>query len=341
MVSSLQAVRLCEVLLEQGPGCTWALRRDLAVHCVFGDSLPLFGTPPAELAGRSLLEALPQEIRETWRDRTERAFGGETVAVREHAGSRLFSITYYPVLVEGEIAYAGGTAVDLTPWNAAEQELRNTALNVLATRELERTRFARFLHDEVGQCLSAAGLQLDLLRMDLEDTAPEVPARTAEIQEVLERVMQRVREFSSDLNPATVERAGLYAALDRMVGRVRRDFPGTLRLMADSSVRLDAPAANAFYRIAEQALDNAIRHAGCTQLEVQFKSTRMGPALEIRDNGAGFDAAGVEDGHCGLGMLIMRHCAREAGIELAVSSLRGRGTTVRAVFKPAAEAAND
>lgn len=199
MVSSLQAIRLCEVLLEQGPGCTWALRRDLAVHCVFGDSLPLFGIPSAELAGRSLLEVLPQEIRESWRDRTERAFRGETIAVREHASSRLFSITSYPVLVDGQIALAGGTALDLTPWNAAGQELQNTAPNVLAVRELERTRFARFLHDEVGQCLSAAGLQLDLLRMDLEDLVPAVPARTAEIQEVLDRVMQRVREFSNDL----------------------------------------------------------------------------------------------------------------------------------------------
>jgi signal transduction histidine kinase len=147
--------------------------------------------------------------------------------------------------------------------------------------------------------------------------------------------MERVREFSHELNPDVVERAGLKAALDRMVGRLRRNFPGTLRLMADSSLRIEPGLAEAFYRIAHEAVDNAIRHSGCTQVEVLLKSTRPGPALEVRDNGAGFDTGEAKD--TGLGLLIMQHCAAEAGLDLAVSSVRQRGTTVRATLRAKTE----
>jgi len=65
---------------------------------------------------------------------------------------------------------------------------------------------SRFLHDSVGQNLTALGLQLDLIRMDLERAAPEVGARVAEVQKVLGEMMGRhVREYSYELNPATVE----------------------------------------------------------------------------------------------------------------------------------------
>lgn len=338
MASSLQAGRLCEELLEAAPWCTWAIRPDLTFHLIYGNPLPLFGIPASGLTGRKLADVLPPQTRDIWQQRAERVFAGERLSLREQAASGLVSAVWYPVREGGEIAFAAGAAMDMSPLSTSERGLRHTALKVLQARESERTRLARFLHDEVGQCLSAAGLQLDLLRMDLEPVLPDIPARTAEVQQVLERVMERVREFTHELNPATVERAGLYSALDRMIGRLRRGFGGTVRLMADSSVRLEAAAANALYRIAEQALDNALRHSGCTAIEVHLKATRPGPSLEVRDNGAGFDPAGVEAGNRGLGLLIMEYCAADAGIELTVSSLRGRGTSVRALVRAAAAA---
>lgn len=345
MENSPQAGWLCELLLEQGPGCSWLLDRHLHFVRVFGNSLPLFGKPPAGLAGARLLDVLPPAQHDPWRERIERVFGGETLVCRERSTSTLvFSIIHFPVRDEGaELALAGGTSLEISVAESLEQELRNTALNVLKAQDTERARLARFLHDEVGQCLSAAGLQLDLLRMDAESAAPDVPARTREVQQLLESVMERVREFSYELNPVMVERAGLYAALDRLAGRLRRGFPGTLRLMADSSLHLEPPVAGALYKIAEEALANALRHADCSSLEVLLKTTSNGPVLEVRDNGKGFDAAEVPGRRRGLGLLIMQHCAAEAGIELEISSIRGRGTSIRALVRrsvgPAAEGA--
>jgi signal transduction histidine kinase len=327
-------------MLEASPGCAWALRRDLAFERVFGDPRPLFGAPSADLAGRGLPEVLPPGTLALWRERVARVFAGESLRVRERAAAGLFSVSWYPVRDGGRIAFAAAAAHDLGPWIAAERALRGSALKVLQDQESERARLARFLHDEVGQCLSAAGLQLDLLRMDLEPVLPGAPARAAEVQRVLERVMERVREIARELKPEPVDGAGLYPALDRLVGRLRREFHGTLRLTAGASPRIAPAPAHALYRIAGQALDNAIRHSGCSAIQVRLQSTRAGTAVEVRDNGAGFDPAG-DPGSRGFGLLAMEACAAEAGIELTLSSRSGRGAVVRAVARAATAAAND
>jgi signal transduction histidine kinase len=75
----------------------------------------------------------------------------------------------------------------------------------------ERARISRILHDQVGQVMSAVGLQLELLRMDFEKAAPEISARTAEIQQLLERALVHVRTLVSELNPEPLKGAGSHA----------------------------------------------------------------------------------------------------------------------------------
>jgi len=213
----------------------------------------------------------------------------------------------------------------------SEMRFRALALAALERQRLERGRLARMLHDEVAQILSGAGLQLDILRMDLEEKAPEIVGRTAEIQELLERVVRRIRDLSYDLNPDIVERAGLQPALDLLVGRFRKVFSGGLRLMYDSTVRIPSSAGVALERIAEESVANAIRHGRCAQIEIIFKSTRDGAALEVRDDGTGFDYEKERRVPRGLGLLMMEYCAAKAGLELTVDAEPGRGSSVVAV----------
>ncbi|MBI1789119.1 MAG: hypothetical protein HYR60_16430 [Acidobacteria bacterium] len=211
------------------------------------------------------------------------------------------------------------------------QKLRAVALRLLADQSRDRTRMARILHDEVAQLLSGAGLQLDLLRMDLEARVPEIAPRTAEIQAILEEIVVRIRELSYDLNPEIVERAGLYAALDRLVGRRRQDFPGKIRLLYDSSVRIPTSAAVPVYKIAEQALDNAVRHCGGGTIDIRMRRSPLGPTLEVRDSGLGFDVHAVLEEPCGIGLVSMDQFARQSGLTLSVSSRTGKGTVVKVV----------
>ena len=193
-------------------------------------------------------------------------------------------------------------------------------------REVESARIARILHDQVGQVLSAVGLQLAVLRMDFIETIPELGPRTTEIQEMLEQAMSQVREVSYELNPNIVERTGIAYALDRLAGRYRQSLPATVRLNIHPGLQLKLPLANAFYRIADLALDNVSRHSCATQVEVLLKSTAKGPVLEIRDNGKGFDSAQPS---AGLGIELMKNHAEQSDGTFVLQTTPGKGTIIK------------
>jgi signal transduction histidine kinase len=195
---------------------------------------------------------------------------------------------------------------------------------------------SQFLHDSVGQNLTALGLQLDLIRMDLETISPEVCGRIGEIQQMLDTMMEEVRDYSYELNPSTVERAGLRVALDRLIARLHFRYAGAVRINADPSLKIDPKIAPALFHIAQEALQNAVQHACCSAIEIAVKSTRSGPVLEVRDNGRGFDPGDVLGTRRGLGLLSMEHYAAEAGLQLTITSNGQTGTLVRAAAAPEA-----
>jgi PAS domain S-box-containing protein len=320
-------------LIQQSPACYWALDPEGRFHFASGNTIPLFGKPAADLGGRLLADLLPEDDAKLWLGRIRQTIAGESGLRRERIGESLFGVISYPLRPPGASAvYAAGYAQDITAVGTAEKELRATTMHVLKAQESDRGRLARFLHDEVGQSLSAAGLQLDLLRMDFEAAAPAIGQRTVELQGMLETIMAAVRDFSYELNPDMVERAGLHAAMDRLVGRTRKRFTGNLRLMADSTLHVPPPVGSALYKIAAEALENALQHSGCSQIELIIKSTANGPTLEVRDNGKGFEAGDLGGPHRGLGLLVMDHYAAQNNLRLSVTSERGKGTTVRAIF---------
>jgi signal transduction histidine kinase len=321
---------LSEALLSQSQACHWTVDTNQVFQEIHGDPSPVFGKPASELAGRPVAEALEPDLAAAWRERFARVFEGETLALRERRGDDTWNISVFPIRFEGQIRYAGGLGREITPWGKADQELRRTVLSALKAQEFERNMLSKFLHDSVGQNLTALGLQLDLIRMDMETVSPETCGRIAEIQKLLEGMMEEVREYSYALNPSTVERAGLRSALDRLATRIRERFTGTLRLNVDPSLKLDKKIAVALYHIAQEAVENAVQHSSCSSIEIAVKSSRTGTFLEVRDNGRGFDPADLLGGGRGLGLLSMEHYAAQAGLELAINSTREMGTTVRA-----------
>jgi len=312
------------------------VREDLVFERVYGDSKPVFGKPAEALSGQSVLNSLDAETAPAWCSRFARALAGETLNLRERHGGTTWYISVFPVRAKDGTPYAGGMAREITPWQTAEQELRNTVLGALKAQEYERNTLSRFLHDAVGQNLTALGLQLDLVRMDLESASPETCVRIGEIQQVLETIMEQVREYSYHLNPSAVERAGLRSALDRLTVHIRARFTGSLRVNVDPSLKINPMVATAFYHIAQEAIDNAVQHSSCSAIEIAVKSTRTGASMEVRDNGKGFDPADVLGGSRGLGLLSMEHYAAQAGLDLSITSDKKTGTTVRAAVPEAA-----
>jgi PAS domain S-box-containing protein len=326
---------LPEAFLEQCLACLWIADSTGIFQRFYGDPQAVFGKTAAELAGKAPRDILEPALADAWTNRFRKAFEGQTLKLRERRGNTTWYVSLFPIRREGQIVYSGGLAREITPWGTAEQELRYTVLSALKAQEFERKITSQFLHDSVGQNLTALGLQLDLVRMDLEGIAPEIVSRVGEIQKMLGTMMEEVREFSYELNPSTVERAGLRAALDRLTARIHTHFPGALRVNADPSLKIDPKIAPALYHIAQEAVQNAVQHASCSAIEIAVKSTRSGPILEVRDNGRGFDPGDIVGTRRGLGLLSMEHYAAQAGLQLTITSNPQNGTLVRAAGVPA------
>ena len=211
--------------------------------------------------------------------------------------------------------------------------LKRMIVSAINAREVESERVSRTLHDEVGQVLSAVGLHLDVLKLDYKEQAPEIANRVHEIQQILDHAITQVRALSYDLNPAVVERAGLQAALDRLVGRFRTEFKGSVRFFYDSAIRPPLEISNVFYKIAELALDNAVQHAEAQRIEVHVRSTRATLVLEVTDDGVGFSPEDANVQTPGLGILMMEHYAAQVPVEIRLRSRPGKGTLVKATYR--------
>jgi signal transduction histidine kinase len=328
---------LVESFLEQTPACLWLVAEvpeegrasrpeSLVFERVWGRATGLFGKGADQLA-RARCSDLAGVL---WCERFARALEGETLLLRERRGDTIWFVSLFPVRLDHDQVFAGGIGREITQWNLAEQELRRTVLGALKAQEFERNMMSRFLHDSVGQNLTALGLQMDLIRMDITAGVPDASERITEVQKALGEMMEAVREYSYELNPGTVERAGLRTALDRMATRLRERYSGTIRVNVDPSSKIAPGLAIAIYQIAQEAVGNAVQHSGCTSIDISMKTARGCIVLEVRDNGRGFDPDNIEGGQRGLGLLSMEHYAAQAGMELSVVSRRGIGTTVRA-----------
>ena len=217
-----------------------------------------------------------------------------------------------------------------------EPALAEMLFGALNEHEVTLARVSRQLHDDVSQVLSAAGLQLDALRMDFSETAPGVAERAIEIQSMLEQAIDHLRDISNKLNPSIAERAGLHFALEQLTGKARDSFHGSIRLHFDSSLRVPPAQAKTFYKIADCALSTALARPHCSMVDLQFKQAQGRLVLEITDNGE-FASGGGQTKT--LGMLLMEYHAAKSNFQLSAGGSPGEGNVIR-VSCPAAAGAS-
>lgn len=195
--------------------------------------------------------------------------------------------------------------------------------SAISEQESALARVSRLLHDDVSQILSAVGLQLDAMRMDFRNEAPGIEARAGEIQTMLEQVIEQLRDISNELNPSIVERTGLQFALDRLAGKVRERFSGTLRLQLDPATLVPTLIAKPFYQIAECAVDIAMERPGCSFVDIKLKRAQGEFVLEVRYDGT------AEDSQLSFDRLRMDYYATKGNVALDVND-SSAGTVVRA-----------
>jgi two-component system sensor histidine kinase UhpB len=211
-----------------------------------------------------------------------------------------------------------------------ERERRQSGRRVLAAQEAERIGIARDLHDEVGQLLTGALLQLN----SVAEMAPAQRQELDEARQAVRRALDEVRRISSELRPEMLEHLGLVSALTelsttfaRVSGiRVERQFdPSLPKLAPDTEL--------AVYRIAQESLTNVARHAQATEVTIRLESGHDSVVLRVVDDGRGFDGAPEEHG----GLRSMRERALLVEGALAIKDGAQGGVDVR-LEVPAARA---
>jgi two-component system sensor histidine kinase UhpB len=204
-----------------------------------------------------------------------------------------------------------------------EDERRNSGRRALLAQEGERRRIARELHDDVGQTLTGVVLQLDALH---GRTGPDVAADVAMVQESAREGVEKIREIARGLRPQALDEFGLRSALVSLASTVSDQTGITVRHRLESELPPLAPEQElAIYRVAQEGLTNAVRHAEAGAVEVALSAADGSIALEVRDDGRGIDH---DPSGSGGGLTGMRERAMLVGGRLTVDG-GGRGTVVR------------
>jgi signal transduction histidine kinase len=200
---------------------------------------------------------------------------------------------------------------------------------LITAHEDERRLLARELHDDLSQRLARVAIDASFVASSPgSDAAGEV---LANLHPELVRISRDAHDLSYRLHPSLVDDLGVDAALQAECDRLRRRTDVTIHEnICEVSKAVAGDTALCVYRIAQEALSNAIKHAGAETIEISLEKDSHALRLQVRDNGVGFD---VGDGFNGrsLGLSSMKERAELAGGTLTIRSQRGKGTTVSAV----------
>lgn len=193
----------------------------------------------------------------------------------------------------------------------------------------ERAHLARELHDAMTQRLFSLNLTAEAAAGALAEDPAAAEAHIRRIQELARDTLRELRSLIVDLRPADLAADGLVAALRSHIEVVRRVHGIDVVLQAPGEWRLGADADRQVFRIVQEALHNAARHAGAARIDVELAQEEGGLLVEVRDDGSGFDPSDRALRGTRLGLTSMRDRARALGGQLAIDSRPGAGTTVR------------
>ena len=207
--------------------------------------------------------------------------------------------------------------------------LSELANHLQQVREEERGHLARELHDELGALLTAAKLDVARLKSKIDATAPDVSERLKHLTETLNSGIALKRRIIEDLRPSSLSNLGLTAALEILT----REYAERAGIDVETSlepVQLPDAAQLTVYRMVQEALTNIGKYAKASKVLVSVHGYPTHVAVQVRDDGVGFDPGSVRPTSHGLAG--MRHRVEAAGGRLTLTSRPGNGTLLSAVL---------
>ncbi len=219
---------------------------------------------------------------------------------------------------------------------------------IIESQEEARKKLARDLHDGPTQSVASIAMSLSVARRMLQVKPEQVEDELARIEELARRTTQEIRHMLFTMRPLVLESDGLAAALQTMAEKMRDTYQQNVEIQVDTTVIecLDSSRQTAIFYLAEEAVNNARKHAQASRILVRLNSLRQDPEialLEIADNGVGFDPKAVGSHYerrGSLGMVNLHERTELVEGFLNIDSAPGRGTRVQ-VFIPLTPQAAD
>jgi signal transduction histidine kinase len=192
----------------------------------------------------------------------------------------------------------------------------------------ERNRLARDLHDSVTQTLFSVVLNAESANMLIERDQAKAREQIAKLQDLARDALAEMRSIIFELRPAELEADGLVATLGKHIDVVRRVRHAGITLTVAGDRRLPPEVEQGLFRIAQEALNNALKHAGAASMDIAVDLSERCATLRVADDGCGFDVAAGEARSKRLGLTSMRERAESLGGTLTITSAPGDGTCV-------------
>jgi two-component system, NarL family, sensor histidine kinase UhpB len=210
-----------------------------------------------------------------------------------------------------------------------QRKISEKALQDLATLE-ERQRLARELHDSVTQSIFSIKMMTESALRQWEGNPSKAHTLMEQVQKVTVSALQELRILLLELRPQSMTQVGFRQLIELLADSIRSRKPIEIEMEIDDLPQLPAEIQTALYRILQESLNNAIKHAEATLIHVSVRHLRDRLEMEIQDNGRGFDLNKVAGTSLGLG--IMKERADTAGLSLEISSAPGKGTQLCVVW---------
>ena len=328
-------------LYDFGPVAYLTLGPDGSIRQANLQAASLLGVKIPRLMNSSFPARLPPPDRPAFATFLEKVFAGQCVPAHQTT-LQTGAGTVRDLLVTALLSENGqdclAALIDLTERVRAEtlvkelsESLRKLSGEILRAQESERMRIALELRDDIGQELVSVGLQL---RVALARAGSSMEPPLAECEVIIGKVLEHIRELSLGLRPASLDDLGLEPTLRWWTARQMAHSGRPVRLVSNlEGRRLGFDLETVAYRLIQEAVNNALRHARAGRIDVEVCLQGAELRLRVEDDGIGFDpdlVAGTVADSARLGILGMKERVRLAGGSFQLISRPGSGVVIQA-----------
>jgi PAS domain S-box-containing protein len=307
-------------VITGAPVLLFAVDRDGIIRFEGGQALKALGALPGANVGRPVKEVyahIPAIL-----DNARHALQGETFDSVVEAGPVVLDCSYSPTRDQnGNLTGYIGVATNITERQRLERQL-------LEISDREQARIGQDIHDGLCQHLVSLAFDANALRRDLSSQRRPQAKAARRIAALLDRAITESRQLSRGLFPVRLETEGLPSALEELAGTTRDRFKVQCRFASKGPPAVQNSAmATHLYRIAQEAVSNAIKHSGARRISIRLIGRTTALELSVEDDGVGLSNLSRKQA-TGMGLHIMEYRARTIGGTLGIGPGRRGGTLI-------------